>query len=188
MSYPARLVTAEEFATIPDDNCHYELVEGRVIRVSLPGSLHAVLTTRIAGLLDHHAGAQGMGVVMTAGGFKLATNPDTVRGPDVAFVRRERIPEGGIPEGFWPGPADLAVEIRSTGDRKSEILAKVDDYLTRGVRLVWVVEPRKKSVTVYRRLLPPVTFGVDDTLDAADVVPGFVCEVRRIFESPTRPT
>lgn len=182
MSYPAPLVTAEEFATIPDDDCHFELVEGRVIRVSLPGSLHGALMTRIAMLLALHVDTHHLGVVMTSGGFKLATNPDTVRGPDVAFVRRESIPEAGIPEGFWPGTPDLAIEIRSPGDRPSEILAKVDDYLTRGVRLVWVVEPRRKSVTVYRRLLPPVTLGVDETLDALDVVPGFVCEVRRIFD------
>jgi Uma2 family endonuclease len=181
MSYSAQLVTAEEFATIPDDDHRYELVEGRVIRMSPPGSVHAVLATRIAILLGQYADAHGLGAVMTSGGFKLASNPDTVREPDVAFVRRERFPADGIPEGFWPGPADLAVEIRSPGDRKSEILAKVDDYLTRGVRLVWVVEPRQKTVTVYRRLLPPVTSGVDETLDAADVVPGFVCDVRRIF-------
>ena len=105
-----------------------------------------------------------------------------MREPDVAFVRREHIPPDGIPESFWPGPADLAVEIRSPGDRRSEILAKVEDYLSRGVRLVWVVDPRQKSVTVYRRMLAPITLGMDETLDGADVVPGFTLAVRRIFE------
>lgn len=182
MSQRPRLVTAEEFARIPDDDHLYELVEGRVIRMSPPGGVHAVLSTRLAVLLSQHADAHGIGVVMTHGGFKLASNPDTVRGPDVAFIRRERIPETGVPEGFWPGPPDLAIEIRSPGDRRSEILAKVDDYFKRGVRLVWVVNPRQKTVTVYQRLSPPVTYGMAETLDASDVVPGFTCEVRRIFE------
>src|SRR5947209_1961811 len=117
MGHPARLVTAEEFARIPDDDHRYELVEGRVIRMSPPGAVHAVLATRITVLLSNHNDAHGLGVVLTSGGFKLAVNPDTVREPDVAFVRREHIPPDGIPESFWPGPADLAVEIRSPGDR-----------------------------------------------------------------------
>ena len=178
----ARLVTAEEFARIPDDDHRYELVEGRVIRMSPPGAVHAVLATRIASILQQHVDAHRVGVVMSSGGFKLAANPDTVREPDVAFVRGDRIPPDGIPEGFWQGAADLAVEIRSPGDRRSEILEKVEDYLGRGVRLVWVVDPRKKNVTAYRRLAAPVTLGIDELLDAADVVPGFSCEVRRIFD------
>jgi Uma2 family endonuclease len=133
-------------------------------------------------LLWQHAEAQRLGVVMTPAGFKLATNPDTVRGPDVAFIRRERIPATGLPEGFWLGPPDHAVEIRSPGDRASAVRAKVEDYLTRGVTLVWVVEPRRQTVTVYRRLSPPVTHCGDETLDAGDVVPGFACTVRTIFE------
>src|SRR5919106_890664 len=94
-----RLVTAEEFAKIPDDDHRYELVEGRVIRMSPPGSRHAVLATRIAVILAHYIDTHNLGVVMTTGGFKLATGPDTVREPDVAFVRRDRIPDAGVPEG-----------------------------------------------------------------------------------------
>lgn len=182
MSHQAQLVTAEEFAQIPDDNYRYELVEGRVIRMSLPGGLHGALAIRLAVLLEHHVRAHNLGVVMGEAGFHLARNPDTVRGPDLSFIRRERIDPTGLPEGFWSGAPDLAVEIRSPGDRRGEIWRKVDDYLTRGVRLVWVVEPRKKTVTSYRRLSPPITSGIDDTLAADDVVPGFACTVREIFE------
>lgn len=177
-----RLVTAEEFARIPNDDYHYELVEGRVVRVSPPGSRHAVLATRLAVLLAQHTEANNLGAVMTPAGFELARNPDTVREPDVAFVHRGRIPETGVPDGFWPGPPDLAVEIRSPGDRRSEVGAKVSDYLARGVRLVWVVDPKTKTVTTYVPLLSPVTLGMDDVLDAGDVVPGFTCPVRRIFD------
>jgi Uma2 family endonuclease len=178
----ARLVTAEEFALIPDDDHRYELVEGRVIRMSPAGSRHALLATRISFVLQQHAEHDRVGIVLTPGGFKLATNPDTVREPDVAFICRERIPETGVPEGFWPGPPDLAVEIRSPDDRKHEILAKISDYLARGVRLVWDVDPRRLTVTVYGPHSVPATFGINDTLDGGDVVRGFTCAVRRIFE------
>jgi Uma2 family endonuclease len=177
-----RLVTAEEFARIPNDDYHYELVEGRVVRVSPPGSRHAVLATRIASLLHYHVTTHRLGAVMTSGGVKLAANPDTVREPDIAFVRQDQIPETGVPDGFWPGAPDLAVEIRSPGDRLSEIRAKVNDYLARGVRLVWVVDPKKETVTAHDPQSAPVTLGGDDILNAGDVVPGFSCSVSRIFE------
>ena len=181
MGNPAGLVTADEFARIPDDDHRHELVEGRVVRMSPPGAVHAVLASRIASILQQHVDAHRVGVVLSSGGFRLAADPDTVREPDIAFVRRERIPPKGIPEGFWPGPADLAVEIRSPGDRSTEIATKVKDYLNRGVRLVWVVDPKLKTVTIHRRLAIPVIVGIKGTLDATDVVDGFVCEVSRIF-------
>ncbi len=93
-----RLVTAEEFARIPNDDYHYELVEGRVVRVSPPGSRHAVLATQIAAVLHGYVTAHRLGAVMTPAGFELARNPDTVREPDVAFVHNGRIPETGVPD------------------------------------------------------------------------------------------
>jgi Uma2 family endonuclease len=177
----SRLVTAEEFARIPDDDFHYELVEGRVVRMSPPGSRHGALASRFVALLHQHVDSHRLGVVLTPAGFRLASDPDTVREPDVAFVRAERIPSTGMPDGFWPGPPDLAIEIRSPGDRRATIQAKVADYLARGVRLVWVVDPKAKTVTVHRGQSPPVSLGVDDVIDGSDVVPGFSCRVERFF-------
>ena len=178
----ARLVTAEEFAQIPDDDCHYELVGGRVVRMSPPGSRHGVLTTRIGALLHQHADSHRLGVVLAPAGFKIATDPDTVREPDIAFIRAERIPSTGIPDGFWPGPPDLAIEIGSPGDRLTSVRAKVADYLARGVRLVWVVDPKVKTVTVHRGHWPAMTLGVDDLIEAPGVMHGFTCRVARFFE------
>jgi Uma2 family endonuclease len=182
MSFQGALVTAEEFARIPDDDHRYELVEGHLVRMSPPGSVHAALTARLVMLLGQYGQDHDLGVVLGAGGFKLAANPDTVREPDLAFIRRDRIPSTGLPEGFWSGGPDLAVEVRSPGDRSRDVRAKVDDYLARGVTLVWVVDSRNKTVTVHRRLLPPVVLTVDDTLEAGDVIPGFGCPVRQIFQ------
>jgi Uma2 family endonuclease len=182
MASRERLVTVEEFARIPDDDHRYELVEGRVVRMSPPGSRHAVLAARLTSMLDRHVEEHGLGVVMTSGGFHLASRPDTVREPDVAFVRAERIPESGVPDGFWPGPADLAVEIRSPGDRLSDIAAKVDEYLGRGVRLVWVVDPNARTVTVHQPNQPPVILEQNATLDGGAVIPGFSCALEKIFK------
>lgn len=177
-----QLVTAEQFARIPDDAHRYELVEGRIIRMSPPGARHAVLVTSIASLLKQHADAYGLGVVMSSGGFTIERGPDTVREPDVAFVSRVRIPGTGVPDAFWEGAPDLAVEVVSPGDRRLAVIRKVDHYLASGVRLVWVVEPRLKNVTVYRAGAPAATLALGDTLDAGDVLPGLACEVRRLFE------
>jgi Uma2 family endonuclease len=182
MASRERLVTVEEFARIPDDDHRYELVEGRVIRMSPPGSRHAVLATRLASLLDRYVEERGLGVVMTSGGFHLASRPDTVREPDVAFVRADRIPASGVPDGFWPGPADLAVEIRSPGDQRSEIAAKVKEYLGRGVPLVWVVDPKARTVTVHLPDQTPVILEGNATLDGGSVLPGFSCPLERIFK------
>ena len=181
MASGERPVTVEEFAKIPDDDHRYELVDGRVIRMSPPGSRHAVLATRLARLLDQHVEEQSLGVVMSSGGFHLASRPDTVREPDVAFVRAERIPSSGVPDGFWPGPADLAVEIRSPGDRRSEIAAKVNQYLARGVCLVWVVDPKTRTVTVHRPDRRRSSSKRNATLDGGTVVPGFSCSLDSIF-------
>jgi Uma2 family endonuclease len=176
------LVTADEFARIPDDHHRYELVEGRVVRMSPPGARHAVLATRIAALLFRFVESRRLGTVMTAGGFRLATNPDTVREPDVAVVRRERIPAAGLPEGYWPGPPDLAVEISSPHDRSSDVTSKAHEYLRYGVRLVWVADPRTRSVTVFAPAARPFTAGEGDVLHGGDVLPGFSCRVAEFFE------
>ena len=98
-------------AQIPDDDQHYELVKGRVLRMSPPGSRHGVLATRVAAPLHQHVETHRLRAVLTPAGFWLAADPDTVTEPHVAFVRAERTPSTGIADGFWPGPPDLAVEI-----------------------------------------------------------------------------
>lgn len=177
-----RLVSAEEFERMPDQpGVRLELVKGRVVRMSPPGSRHGGLATRIAILLDQHTREHGLGAVMTPAGFKLAANPDTVREPDVAFVRQSRIPHTGLPDGFWPGPPDLAVEITSPGDRRPEIQAKVDDYLALGVRMVWVVDPKRETVTVHGPDTPTVTLSGEDAIEGGAVIPGFRCAAAQIF-------
>jgi Uma2 family endonuclease len=161
MSERTGLITADEFARLPDDDCRYELVSGRVIRMSPVGSLHGVLVVRLTLLLGRWVEQHDLGLVMTETGFVLEENPDTVRAPDLSFVAQHRIPAGRVPRGFWMGPPDLAIEVLSPDDRAADIRVKVNDYLTHGVQLVWVVNPDEKTVTSYRRSEGPVTVGIE---------------------------
>lgn len=176
------LVTAEELERMPDDEYRYELVEGRLIRMSPVGPLHGSLAATFIMLLAQHVKTHKLGAVGTEVGFKLASNPDTVRAPDVSFIRRERIPATGFRKGFWQGPPDLAVEVLSPDDSPSEIQAKVEEYLRSGSLAVLVVDPDEQIVEIQRRLAAPLTLSHDDTLDLGDIVPGFSCQVRDIFE------
>ena len=183
MPRPTGPVTIDEFARIPDDDFKYELVSGVVHRMSPVGGLHGVIVARVVGALldwaeEHHAGA-----VMTETGFVLTTGPDTVRAPDVSFVRRERLPAGGLPTSFWRGAPDLAVEVLSPDDRPLDVAAKVREYLTHGVALVWVIDPAAQTVTVHSAAAP-MTLTRDQLLEGDVFLTGFEVPVSRVFPEP----
>ena len=181
MSETTRLVTAEELEKLPEDDCRYELVEGRLIRMSPVGYLHGKIVLQFAALLLRYLEGRDLGTAVTEVGFRLASNPDTVRAPDLAFIRQDRIPPVD-PQGFWQGPPDLAVEVLSPQDRPSDVRDKVEEYLLQGVTLVLVIDPGNKGVVAYRRLSAPIALRAgDDLLECDDVVPGFRCTVRDIF-------
>jgi Uma2 family endonuclease len=181
MSETKRLVTADELEKLPDDDCRYELVAGRLIRMSPVGYLHGKTVLRFAALLGRYLEGRRLGTAVIEVGFKLASNPDTLRAPDVAFIRQDRIPPVD-PKGFWEGPPDLAVEVLSPEDRSADVRDKVEEYLLRGVTLVLVVDPDSKSVVAHRRFSAPVGLRAgDDVLEFDDIVPGFGCRLRDIF-------
>ena len=182
MSDTTHLVTADELEKLPDDDHRYELVEGRVIRMSPTGAVHGWLVMHFGARLTKHVQSTGIGLVFTELGFRLSSSPDTVRAPDLAFIRRERLADAALPRGFWQGPPDLAVEVLSPDDRPSDVRTKVAEYLAHGVPLVVVIDPDARTVTTHRRSVPPLTLGTADLLDLDDVVPGFGCRIREIFE------
>jgi Uma2 family endonuclease len=179
MSSATPLVTAEELEKEPRDY-RYELVEGQIVRMSPVGFEHGQIVTRLLVLIQQHLQRQPVGVVFTEVGFKLARQPDTVRAPDVAFIRRERIPSPA-PKGFFDGPPDLAVEVRSPDERAAGLREKVDAYLSAGVPIVVVVDPDDQRVTCHRSLDKSATLGPADRLDLRDVIPGFTCQVSEIL-------
>ena len=178
-------MTAEELFERPDDGYRYELVAGSLVRMTPAGAEHGVVTARVAYVLQEYAFRHGGGVCCGAEtGFMLRRAPDVVRAPDAAFVAGERIPTTGVPKSYWPFAPDLAVEVPSPSDRRADLQAKIADYLSAGTRLVWVVEPATRSVLVYRDRAPEVqVIREDGELAGGDVLPGFRCEVKRLFAS-----
>jgi Uma2 family endonuclease len=174
-------VSAEELLRMPDDGFRYELVKGEIRKMAPAGSLHGNVAIQVTLPLAQHVKEHKLGRVFTAEtGFRIARDPDTVRAPDAAFVSRERIEQIGIPEGYWPGAPDLAVEVVSPSDTYSEIQEKVLDWLAAGTRMVIVVNPRKRTASVHRGATATV-LTEKDVLSGEDVVPGWTVPVKELF-------
>jgi Uma2 family endonuclease len=183
MEPPARAsrLTAYDLASLPDDERRHELEEGWLVSEPLPSLRHDRVRRTLERILEAHVANHGLGEVFGEAGFVLARNPDTVRGPDLSFVARERLV--GIDYGrFFDGAPDLAIEILSPSNRPGQVRAKVADYLAAGCHLVWVVDPEARTVTTYRSLLFPRVLGADDALDGIDLLPGLTIQVASIFE------
>ena len=179
MSPPApALMTADDLLRIPDK--HAELVCGVLIVREPPGLQHGRIATELAAALAPHVRANGLGRVYSESGFRLAANPDTVRGPDLAFLSTARLPEPE-PRGFPDLAPDLGVEVLSPDDRPGEILGKVAEYLSAGTRLVWVIDPDRRLARVYRADGTEDIVTADQTLQGEDVVPGFTCPLANIL-------
>jgi Uma2 family endonuclease len=175
------LVTAADFARLPEGNGRYELVRGELVPMVPPGGEHGKLATGIVLALGSYVRTNDLGEVLVETGYYLSRDPDTVRAPDVSFIRRDRIPAAGIPRGFIDGPPDLAIEIVSPGDRAEEIDDKIHDYLTSGTRLVWLIQPRTRSVTVFRPDGTARLLQAGGMLDGEAIVPGFTLPVEQLW-------
>ena len=182
MATISQLMTAEDLLRMPDDGFCYELVKGELRKMAAAGYQHGRISMNISTPLDQHVRAHDLGTVYAAEtGFTLASDPDTVRAPDVAFIRRERVAEVGDTGGYWPGAPDLAVEVISPGDTYTEVQEKILEWLDAGTRMVIAVNPRRRVVTVYRSLADISILTENDTLDGGDVVPGWSMPVRDVF-------
>jgi Uma2 family endonuclease len=176
-------MTAEVFYTTPDGNSRLELVRGEVIEKPFNGGLHGLVTANIGVLLNAWANENTRGCVGIGSWFVLTRDPDTVRASDVYFIRAERVTEaGGIPEAFWQIAPDLMVEVVSPNDSAEDVLEKISDYLLAGTPLVWVVYPRTRAVMEHTPDGLAHTRTENDTLENADVLPGFSCVVHELFE------
>ena len=182
MSTEVQLMTADELLALPRGEFRYELVNGELKKMSPAGQKHGRITVRLTEPLAKHVRDNQLGQVYAAEtGFKLRSNPDTVRAADIAFVQRERLEVLGETESYWPGAPDLAVEVNSPSDTVREAEKKVIEWLEFGSRLVWVVSSKLHTVTVYRSLTDIVSLTENDTLNGGDVVPGFQISIAEIF-------
>ena len=176
------LLTADDLAKQPDDGTRYELVKGVLQKMPPAGFEYGICAAEIGSKLNVYVKTHKLGYVCGAEtGFKIAQNPDTVRAPDAAFVGQVAIEQQGIVRGYWEGAPDLAVEVISPGDTYAEVAEKVEEWLTAGCRMVWVINPRRATVEVYRSNEDFTVLHGADTLDGGDVVEGFRCQVQDIF-------
>jgi Uma2 family endonuclease len=175
-------MTAEELLALPDDHMRHELIRGELTTMTPAGSEHGAISVRIGSALHGFVSEHGLGVVFGAEtGFYIESDPDTVRAPDAAFIRSERIAALGIPRGYFPGAPDLAAEVVSPDDSKREVREKVAAWLAAGVEVVWVVDPRTRTVMVHERDGTVSTLDESETLTGGDLLPGWSCDVAGLF-------
>src|SRR5262245_57523143 len=175
-----RPATEADLLNQPDDDCKYELVDGEILRLSPGGSRHSTVCAKLLTRLSVFVSERQLGTVLEGqAGFRLPGG--NVRAPDVSFVAAMRSSAEADPDDFVGTPPDLAVEVLSPSDRPRYILDKVGEYLEAGVRLVWVIDPRRGTAVIHRSLGEAREAGPDDSLDGADLLPGFRCRLRDIL-------
>ena len=173
----ARLLTAADLAAMPDDlpsgPVKYELEDGRLVVMPLPGGIHGAVNANIVFQLKLQGDQAGHGKTLAETGVILRTNPDRVVGPDCCFVAADALPSKYSREGFLSSVPALIVEVRSKNDTPAELERKAGEYLAAGARLVWVVDPIREIAVVYQAGHPPRTLGAADELSAEEIIPGF---------------
>jgi Uma2 family endonuclease len=178
-----KLLTAEEFMVLPDppDGSQQELVRGEIITMPPPMGPHGICCLAIGSLLRVFIKEKKLGFVTSNdAGTILERNPDTVRGPDIAFYSFKRVPKR--PNGYFEVAPDLAVEVLSPDSSFSRLQRKVEQYLKCGSSLVWVFDPELRTVTIYRPKQQPETLEESETLSGEKVLPGFTCRLADCFE------
>lgn len=178
-----RTITVEQFQEMPNiSGMQTELVRGEVVEMPPPFVPHNMIVFSLSRLLDTFVSEQDLGLIHGDNtGYLLSRYPDTVRVPDVSFVSWERMPEEGVPDRYWSLAPDIAVEVVSSTDRADNVHDKVNEYLAAGTRLVWVLWPTSRTMSVYEIGGVARELGPDDVLDGGDVLPGFAVRVTELF-------
>jgi Uma2 family endonuclease len=182
-SATVKLMTAEEFLHMdpPADGSKVELIRGELVTVCRPGFEHGLLQLRVGMVLDHHGRTTKHGRAVVETGVVTERGPDTVRGPDVSYWSAERLPLDQRPKGYPDKAPDLCVEVLSPSNRPGQIRDKMREYFERDVRMVWVVDPEDRTITIYRSLDEGRVLHENATLTVEDVLPGFSCKVAELF-------
>lgn len=176
------LLTSEDFfREYSHVDCDFELVKGEVVQVSPPGVGHGYIALNVGGEMRTFVRAHDLGIVIVESGFRLERDPDTVRGPDVSFILKERLVDGRPPVGFFQGAPDLAVEVVSPSDTAASIEAEVNEYLTNGTQRVWVIYPDTRTVVVHAPNNVSTRYDEGDILTDEELLPGFSLPVSLVF-------
>ncbi|HUG80535.1 MAG TPA: Uma2 family endonuclease [Bryobacterales bacterium] len=176
------LMSAERLLQLPDDDLQYELDEGLLIRMAPAGGVHGRIETDLFGKLYVAQAERALGQFYIANtGFLLFEDPDTVRCPDIGFVRKENLPRATAKgEGYIIGPPDLAVEIQSPSQSPADLAKKVQQYLDAGAQTVWVLFPKRNVADIHEAGMPTRTIGLADYLESS-VLPGVRIQLGEIL-------
>jgi Uma2 family endonuclease len=177
-----KLMTAEEFEVLPDDGKRYELIDGELREMAPTVNWHGEVETNLTILLHTHVRAHRLGRVSCGEVLYIVRrNPDRVRAADIAFIRQERVPPLEARQHIMEVIPDLVVEILSNSDTIEEISDRIDDWLNASVQILWIVDPFRRTVTIYRPGNDPALLGEHGTLEGDPAVPGFRCPVAELF-------
>jgi Uma2 family endonuclease len=176
------LLTAAEFARRPDPGYPEELVRGKIVRLTYADPRHGQICSQVILLLGRHLDDHDLGHLVCIAGLITERDPDTVRGPDVAFYSYQRVARGPMPNDYGTEPPELIVEVRSPSNRWLKVLAKVAEYLEAGVQAVVVLDDDSRTALLAMANQPPRRLGPDDVLEIPEILPGFAVPVRRFFE------
>jgi Uma2 family endonuclease len=183
MSVTSSVVTADELLRMPRGEVRRELVNGELRTMSPAGAVHSIVSGNIIGLLYQFVKRHKLGVVFGSDpGFWMASNPDTVRAPDAAFLSSKRFRQSDVVPGFMRIMPDLLAEVISPSDVRREAEDKIAAWLEAGVRVTWLVDPPSRTIVVQRADGPAETLGMGDTLTEPDLLPGFSAAVADVFE------
>ena len=175
------LLTATDLEALSLPDKQFELVRGRLLVREPPGTRHGVIAAELLYRVSAFARVHALGVVCAQDtGFRIRSDPDTVRAPDLAFIARDRMSQ--IPDrGYAELAPDMVSEVVSPGDAPGDVLAKVADWLSAGTRLVWVIDPGRFEARVYRDDGSLSILDANASLEGEGVLPGFACPLREIL-------
>ena len=157
-----------------------ELIDGVLVEKTV-GYIESLLAMALGAYLREFVKPRKLGIVLGEGGT-LRILIDQVRIPDVCFISRDRLPGGKLPKGPIPGLVpDLACEIISASNTPGEMERKLLDYFSAGVRLVWYIDPRSRTVVAYSAADQGMELTEAESLDGGEVLPGFTLPLRELF-------
>ncbi len=175
-----KLITGEELYRMGDLG-RTELVKGEIVYMSPTGYLHGNIETNFSVALKAFVKQQKAGRVLSGEvGIYTRREPDTVRAADVAFVSNERMAQVKS-QSYLDVAPELVVEVMSPDDKWSDLMEKLDEYFSVGVKMVWVADPRKRQVYVYRSVTAVERYSEQETISGGDVLPGFTVSVAELF-------
>jgi Uma2 family endonuclease len=174
------LLTIEELPDVVGDALG-ELIAGRFVPMTPTGRPHARTEVRLAARLETFVTEHGLGEVYTGEvGILIRRNPDTLRGADIAFVSKQRLVNVS-PDGFLDVAPDLVVEIISPSDRWTDVMEKIDDYFAIGVSAVWIVNPKRSQISIYRSATDVNLYQSGAVVSGEPELPGFTLSTSDIF-------